>query len=301
MDYSTFVNVMMKKIEEVLESGTSIQKQFVTKNNGRKRMGIIFRTSGINVAPAIYLEEYYQKYREGEALDALAAEIVRFYNQVRMEKNFDGEGLKNFSFIRKRIVYQLINYEMNREMLAEHPHVRFYDLAICFYVLLDVKDQGMLTFAVDDSYMDIWNTDVQEIYRYAAENTPKLLPASFGGIDEVIRDIQKYRAEPEDEEDTEAEEKSCGMYILSNNIKNRGASAIFYPHILEMIGEILQSDYYILPSSIHEVIILSAETAIDKRDLLNMVSEINSMHLEEEEVLSENVYFFDRKLKRILY
>jgi hypothetical protein len=301
MEYNSFVNAMISKIEEVLSPEVKIQKQPAIKNNGRERIGLVFRVSGINIAPSIYLEEYYRRFCSGEDLDSLAEDIIRFYRTVRVEKNFDDAELVKFEGVREKIIYQLVNYEMNRESLENRPYFRVYDLAAAFYVLLDVKEQGMITFAVDNSHMELWNITERELYQCAMENTPRLLEASFGCIDDVIREIQACFSLEKEEDLEEHEEGNNDMYILSNHVKNRGASAILYPHILEMIGEMLKSDYYILPSSIHEVIILPAGVGIQKSDLVQMVREINTTQVEEEEVLSQNVYYFDRKLKSILY
>lgn len=302
MDYCTFVNVLMKKIREEVCDGTVIQEHTVVKNNGRSRRGIVFRSPGVNICPAIYLEEYYQKYREGVELEDLAGNIIRLYEQVRFRKDFDESCLYDYNAMKSHIVFQLVNYRKNEERLQNMPYLMFHDLAICFYVLVDVKEQGMLTLAVDNSHLKLWGVQLEDICRVAMENTPKLLRASFGSIDEVIcelqRDIsgQRYVHVEMDEE-----ERLGGMYILSNHVKNRGAAVLLYPHILEMVGDIVENDFYILPSSIHEIIILSADTGLEKAELETMVKEINETQLEEEEILSNHVYFFERKSKRILY
>ena len=302
MDYCTFVNVMMKKIGEEVSDGTVIQEHTVIRNNGKSRKGLVFRSPGINISPAIYLEEYYQKYRKGAALDKLAGEIKQLFEQVRFQNDFDESMLNDYEAMRPRIVFQLVNYKRNEARLQNMPYLLFHDLAICFYVLVDVKEQGMLTFAVDNSHLKLWGTDLEDICQNALENTPKLLHASFGGIDEVICELQRDIAGlPYIPAAPEGEECLKGMFILSNHVKNKGAAVLLYPHILEMIGDIVGNDFYILPSSIHEVIILTAKADISKAELEELVQEINETQLEEEEILSNHVYFFERKSKRILY
>ena len=85
-----------------------------------------------------------------------------------------------------------------------------------------------------------------------------------------------------------------GMYILSNTLRSYGAACIAYPHILEMIGEILQRDYYVLPSSVHEVVIVPYSSGLDIRELDEMVREINVTQVAEEEVLSSHAYLYRR-------
>ena len=90
------------------------------------------------------------------------------------------------------------------------------------------------------------------------------------------------------------------MYVLSNTIRNFGAAAIMYDRRLEHIGEYLREDYYVLPSSVHEVIIIPKSKAPGKRELIEMVSDINATQVEEEDVLSDNAYYYDRRLKKLL-
>lgn len=300
MDYCTFVNAITKKIKEEVSDDTVIQKHTVIKNNGKKRIGLVFHSPGVNISPAIYLEEYYEKYQDGAELHALAENIISFYEKVRFRRDFDEKAINDFDTIKPRIVFQLVNYWKNAKRLQDMPYLMFHDLAICFYVLLEAKEQGVLTFTIDNSHLRLWGVNLQTIAGYAMENTPKLLEASFGGIDEVISELQKSLTGISSD-GIEEEECQAGMFILTNQLKNRGASVILYPHILEMIGEILKNDFYILPSSIHEVIILPTNFGIEKAELECIVEEINETQLEEEEILSNHVYFFDRKSKRILY
>ena len=74
---------------------------------------------------------------------------------------------------------------------------------------------------------------------------------------------------------------------------------MFYPHVLEMIGEILKEDFYILPSSIHEVIILPKSKGIAKEELDAMIQDINHTQVDTEEVLSDHSYLYERGLGKI--
>ena len=74
---------------------------------------------------------------------------------------------------------------------------------------------------------------------------------------------------------------------------------MFYPHVLEMIGEILKEDFYILPSSIHEMIILPKSREIAKEELDAMIQDINHTQVDTEEVLSDHAYLYERGLGKI--
>ena len=93
------------------------------------------------------------------------------------------------------------------------------------------------------------------------------------------------------------------MYVLSNKLKIHGATSIVYPGLLEDIAERLCSDLIIIPSSIHEVLIIP-ESYIDSQDNLppdyeSMIREVNETQLTDDEVLGDCVYHYRRDTKTL--
>ena len=99
--------------------------------------------------------------------------------------------------------------------------------------------------------------------------------------------------------DMENDEDRIPMYVLSNKQKLQGAACMFYPDILKNFAEEKNSDLYILPSSIHEVILLPAVGDLEKEGLLEMVTEINKTQVQECDVLADSVYYYNRKLQQL--
>ena len=98
----------------------------------------------------------------------------------------------------------------------------------------------------------------------------------------------------------ESEEKGEDkMYVLSNRARSNGAACMIYPYVLRMMGDILEEDFYILPSSIHEVILVPASAGISVAEMEKMVCEINETQVPEEEILGSHVYRYSRKNKTI--
>lgn len=86
--------------------------------------------------------------------------------------------------------------------------------------------------------------------------------------------------------------KKIKMYVLSNKLKNYGAACIAYPYILDMLAGVLKENFYVLPSSVHEVIIVPESSQIRQSELERMVREINETQVPEEEILSNHAYFY---------
>ena len=145
----------------------------------------------------------------------------------------------------------------------------------------------------------MWQVSLEEIYDVAFENTPKLLPYELLSMEQVVKNMFS-----EEEDLTEMEqifdfENENAMYVLSNTSKLNGAAAILYPDILKDFAKSCGCDLYILPSSIHEVILVPAKGKGDIEGLNEMVQDVNATQVEPEEVLSDHVYLFDQKSAQV--
>jgi hypothetical protein len=153
---------------------------------------------------------------------------------------------------------------------------------------------------VSDSHAEQWKVTADILWADALKNVRRLLPAEFVTMNYALREMLKEKGENADCEKGNGNlllgntSERDGMYILSNTLRSYGAACIAYPHILEMIGEILQRDYYVLPSSVHEVVIVPYSSGLDIRELDEMVREINVTQVAEEEVLSSHAYLYRR-------
>ena len=143
-----------------------------------------------------------------------------------------------------------------------------------------------------NTHLDMWGIDVETLDVAAEENTPSLRPIYIKSIWDVV-------AEKLDNLQTEGQKGTPDMLILSNLDKVHGAAAMLYPGSMEQMAERLQANFYILPSSIHETIIMSAEEADNPEHLISMVREVNETTVNEEEILGNNIYFYDTELKEI--
>lgn len=296
MNYQQFVSAVEKNLNQKMEGGVRASRYTAVKNNGTERTGVMIETPGVNISPTIYLEEYYDQFRKGSTVEETADSLLQFYQSIRREESWDCSRLLDFEEIKDRIVFKLINTEKNQDFLAGVPHRIFLDLSVVFYVLLDINCNGTAAMPVKNSHLSCWGTEEETIWAAAAANVKRLLPAEFL----TMRNALAECLEPEDCPD-ESGNLLCGpetgrdsMYVLSNRIRSYGAACIAYPHVLEMIGGILEEDFYVLPSSVHEVVIVPESAGIGCSEMEEMVREINGTQVSPEEVLSNAVYFYER-------
>ena len=197
--------------------------------------------------------------------------------------------------VKNNIVYKLIHTKRNRELLEDIPYIEFLDLSIVFQCLISVKESHLETLLIHNVHTKLWGVTVEELYRAAEENTQKLLPHELRNMVDVMEEIMKEEdAEEFNHGDCMAElESTKPLYVLTNKKGIDGAVSMLYPGLLKDFADRIGSGFYIIPSSVHEVLFLPSENPEDREELKAMVKEINDTQMEAEEILSYSLYWFD--------
>lgn len=296
MEYQAFVDVVEKRVKKALRGEVKVERKDTMKNNGRKRTGLVFWVDGLNTAPTIYLEEYFEAFRKGFSMEKVVYEVLKMYREVVEKGVRDFSFLRNYQRIQEYIAYKLINYKENQELLEQVPHIRMLDLAVVFYVYLKGERQnaGML---IHTSHMKIWNINEEQLYRDAKKNTEKLFPWVLIPMSEVVAEMLGEE-EIQDEFPMPIQEEF--MYILTNRERNQGAACMLYEGVLRKIAEIFGENYYILPSSIHELILIPESRCPKETELEGMICEVNETQVEEEEILAWRAYYYDDQRRRVV-
>ena len=294
MNYQQFIEEVERRVKEKIKGNETITVYIHTavKNNGNERKGITVSEKGIHISPTIYLEEYFQQFQEGKPIEKIVEKILQLYEEVKCSHPCEESLLQNYEELKGKFACKLIHRGKNEKLLNDIPYVPWMDLAIVVFVLLEVSPYGTATVLVRKEHLEIWGLTEAQLFDEAKKNTPILLPYQFCPMRKLLREICPYAVD-------EGEEEEESLYVLSNKLRSFGAASMLYEGILEKVGQKLGENYYILPSSIHEVIVVPESKSPVKQDLEEMVREINETQVEEEEVLSDRVYYFSRKENRL--
>lgn len=294
MNYQQFIEEVERRVKEKIKGNETITVYIHTavKNNGKERKGITVSEKGIHISPTIYLEEYFQQFQEGKPIEKIVEKILQLYEEVKCSHPCEESLLQNYEERKGKFACKLIHRGKNEKLLNDIPYVPWMDLAIVVFVLLEVSPYGTATVLVRKEHLEIWGLTEAQLFDEAKKNTPILLPYQFCPMRKLLREICPYAVD-------EGEEEEESLYVLSNKLRSFGAASMLYEGILEKVGQKLGENYYILPSSIHEVIVVPESKSPVKQDLEEMVREINETQVEEEEVLSDRVYYFSRKENRL--
>lgn len=279
---------ILKEIKKIIPADQKVEISSIMKNNGITEDAVSIMEKGKNISPTIYLKEFYECYKEGTALEELAAEIVRRNNKYKLEESLDIGFFVDYEKARERIVFKLINRDKNHKLLENIPYVEYMDLVMVFYYLLHDETAGNATILIHNSHLKMWGISKEELYRKACENTPNLLPAAITGMREIIQQMMGDSANLE-----EPVEEDVPMYVMTNPMKMNGAATMAYPNVVKNFANAIGHNVYIIPSSVHEVILVP-ESGTEGGRLNEMVREVNESQVDPKEVLADHVYYYDR-------
>lgn len=291
MEYKEFVEYIKMNTGYIAGEGGNITINHVIKNNGCEMDGLVIMEKGKDIAPTIYLDSFYELYTNGENIKNIIRQIEVIYEQNKNNVTFDVNILKHFDTIKDKIVYKVVNYRSNEKLLEQVPHKRILDLAVVFYCLLDNEYGRSATALIYNNNLKNWNVTIDDVYKAALKNTPDLLHSKISSMATLF---EKCGVNVDGEEVDLKDYVPSDMYVLTNESKLNGAACILYENVLYDFAQKLGADLYILPSSVHEVILLPKLSMFEKDELVNMVKEVNTEGVAADEVLSDHVYEYNR-------
>ena len=217
------------------------------------------------------------------------------------KKSVDMRQYLTYQSVKMSIVYKLISTERNGELLEDIPHMDFLDLSIVFQCLVTENELGMASMLVHNVHLRLWDVSVEELYKAARENTPKLMPHTVKSMAEVLLEIEESENPEGFDRDEHMEEYAdkVPMYVLSNVKRVEGAACMLYPNLVRDFSDIIDSSFYIIPSSIHELLLLPAKDTEEKEEIRKMIKEINDTQVSADEILSYSLYYYDREEGKI--
>ena len=290
--YERFCINMHNELKKKSKEGSSVHLQTVRKINGVVLRGITITCKGGNIMPTVYLDKFYRMYEEGATFEDVVTCFLREYERAGIEGDFDIQFFSQYEKVKPCLGFKLLNYEMNRELLEQVPYKKYLDLAmVCF---CDVKDKriGHGSILIKREHMDIWEVTEEQLMGDAMRNMPLLYPADFMNMSVVLRELFRDPAGLLDVE--------LPMFVLTNKERINGAASLLYEGQLEQMANWIGEDFYVLPSSIHEVIIVPKSKGMDEEYLSRLVNEINQEQLAREEILANHAYCYDYKKKEMI-
>ena len=286
MKKEQFYEEMKKALMALKPEEMEITFVRVDKQNRMGLHGCTLSMPDAAAAPTFYLEDLYEAYRNGTAVKDIAEGVIHFSKENNRTIIPNGIDVVDYENARKHLGLMIIGAKENREYLETLVHEVIEDLALLPIIFIDDHlTTGCIK--IKNEFLEIWGVTGQEVLEEAKLNSARVMPPTF----KLMSDIFKENAVLDLDDLCVSEEAE--LFVVSNSYFMCGASVAFYPGLLESIGKRLGTDFYILPSSINELILLR-DLGQNPLELLQIVKTVNRTQLQPEEVLADAVYYFSR-------
>lgn len=290
MEFNVFVENIVNLLQQKMGHEYDISVTRVTKNNDIELTGVILMKASDNISPTIYLEGLYAEYQDGTAMEELAEKVIAFYEEKMPDDGLDMDFFQDFELVKGRIFYKLVSFEKNTRLLEKIPYYRWNDLALIFYYAMEDEKIGRASITIHHHHLEMWEQSSDALYAVARENMKKHMPELLVSMKDLLEEMAGLHL---------GDDMPLPMYVLTNQDKVYGAAAMLYSEQMKALAEKWQSDLLILPSSIHEVLLLPDDGQNEYAFYRQMVEEVNTTQVEPEEVLSYSLYRYCREIEEI--
>ncbi len=292
-DYIQFLTELKARVEVCFDGKVTGEVCTSVKNNGVSVTGLLLKGENERVAPNFYLENQYVEWMRGiRTLEEICSRLCNAYREeVAKSRSLLTEIKFEWEEFRRKVFMRLINKERNAEQLQSVPYRDFMDLAIVYYYSVNLEDDVQGTLLISKEHMELLGVSEEELHQVAQSNGERYQPAKLRCMQDLLYDLgRKVGVEI-------YESKECYpyMFVLTNTKGMFGSVSMTCDVELECFAKRIGKGFYILPSSVHEVILVPENKDFSIEYFASMVREINETQLDPTEVLSDSIYFYDKE------
>ena len=274
-----------------------IEEHPVNKSQRGMLNGIIFMKEGLNCAPTLYVEDFYDSYREGSSIRTLSHDAIEAVIRGMDMAGFLSDRTEDFISDDKNLRVRLINKKLNKEYLKDIPAE---DVGGGFVFIAEIE-YGEFRTVINDELLNSMDVSKEELFETALNNTVRAYPAKLFDLGSSVSGVNDENENLLTSESKYAPAGAGPGFVLTNSRYFWGAGALFYPGVIERIHELLDDDFYVLPSSVHEFIIVEA-SGQDPECLARMVREANRTVVDVKDILADDLYICEAgKFRRVSY
>lgn len=292
MNYNEFKEELVEAVKEVLGKKARVEVEQMKKINKNDRDGLVISEVGKSISPILYIDELYSIYKSENCFHEIVALVVGECKKIRHIEGM--EVLDEWEQAKKHVKLELINQEWNELLLKEIPFETIEDLAAICRIEFFQSKEGKGGCIVNNDMLNSWKISKEELFRSAHEN---LKEEGFYIIDlnTAIKEMTGKNMAME----IGIEEESPQQYVLTNKSKWKGACGILQIELLQDFSNQIGKNFFILPSSVHELIFVPDDKRLKAKELQEMVLQVNDTCVNNEERLSDHIYYYDRTKEKI--
>ena len=281
-----------EKLQAALSSFTDrfqVNVKDVEKPNGMSYRGIVVADQQTRMGVTIDMDKHYKTYMAGKPVDEIV-DLVQQQARDGLDKrpDVDINRLKNYESLCSNVMMEAVSRGKNAAYLQNVPYIDMADLSIIFRLKVgESRDHSIGVTTVDNQLLSSMGISQDQFQKDVLDRTLDGEPPILRSLTEVIGGSFIGDGSGTD----------GGLFLATNSEALYGASVIAIPGFLDQAAEKLGGSFYILPSSVHEVLFLKNDQAVDVREMESMVRDINASIVSPEEQLSDRVYHYDAQEK----
>lgn len=298
MNFEEFKERLSEDLKQALFEQTgenhTIETTTVNKLQNESYEAFTIRPEGSPIGVNLDVQSLYDAYSNGRSYDEVsskASEIVR--EGFEHQPSFNISDFQNYDIMKEKLSIQVVATERNADMLKDIPHKEIEDMSLVCRFVVESSEFGTGTILVTNGMLDTFGITKDELFADAVKSAPEIKPTEIRGMLDIIAEAWGISVN----ELAGPMEAEMPIYVASTTDKTNGAGIIAYPGFMDMAAEKVGGDFYLLPSSVHEVIIVPDKGETNFRDLEAMVKEVNATEVDPKDKLSDNVYHYDSKDK----
>ena len=299
MDYENFKEQFVADVKDRLADQGADVKVSVNEVNklNESYEAITVTPEGSNIGVNMSIEKFYDAVQDGTPYDSVVDKAVETIGRgIEQRPDIDVAALTDYSQMKEKLAMEVVSAEANKEMLENVPHQNMEDMAVVYRFILSSDDEGRASVLVTNQILENMGVTPEQLHADAMENAPQIKPAEIKGMSEVMAEMMGIEqaemmgivpVDPKDEQ----------MFVATVPDKVHGAGVLAYQDFMDQAAERVGGDFFILPSSIHEVLIVPDNGKMDLKDLENMVKEVNATQVAPADKLTDSVYHYDSQAK----
>ncbi len=295
MEYEKFKEQFVEDLKERLEAGG---EKFSVDLNAVQKMNQNYEAVTVKPEDAIIgvnlnMTEIYERYDRGMSYDTLVSEVAEKADRALHDHpDFNLDAIQDYDQMKEKLSMEVVSAERNADLLEKVPHKNMEDMAVVYRFVLDSDSDGRGSILVTNQLMDNYGITAEQLHADALQYAPVMRPAVIQTMAETLLEMMGPEAKdmipvlPDDP-----------LFVATVPDKIQGAGVLAYQDFMEQAAERVGGDFFILPSSIHEILLVRDDGTFDINHLEDMVKQVNETEVAPEDLLTDSVYHYDSKEK----
>lgn len=280
MNFNEFTEYAKEHIKDFLPieyQSAEVRLETVQKTS-EQYTGLMVRPEERDSAPVANMEMFYEQYKADEPIGSIMTHMADVI-QMEPPSEIDMNVLKDYEQVKEKLFARLSPAEGNETIMADSPHQMQADMLMTYHIYIP-SQEGFLSARVTQQMMDDYGISPEQLHQDAIANTPNIFAPKVQSMMEALTGIP--------EEDPQ-------MLVVTNDQGSLGASALFCEGIMDKVSEQMKGNYFVLPSSVHELLAVPDNGNFSRSDLETMVKQANETVVDPVDKLSDAVYHYDAK------